>query len=217
MSSNRFSCLKPNDSKDNSNKYQPPGSRNNFRSRQQTNNRWKRDSSPEKKQQNSRFASMRTEERNSFSKPPRDNYNNKPKFDRNKPKFDKGGFGRFRYNRGRRGPSIFDNVEKDNLGRPMLAGATTSGFNIAAALQKSKNKKTKKDKKKVLQKKDECKNCNCCKKNENLVLFKKEEKTEEQLKAEADWNKQMILNMQYEWETDSDQEGEEGEEELEDE
>jgi len=210
MSSNRFSCLKPNDSKDNSNKYQPPGSRNNFRSRQQTNNRWKRDSSPEKKQQNSRFASMRTEERNSFSKPPRDNYNNKPKFDRNKPKFDKGGFGKFRYNRGRRGPSIFDNVEKDNLGRPMLAGATTSGFNIGAALQKSKNKSKKKEKNKKVEKK-------IVKEKPQLVPFKKEEKTEEQLKAEADWNKQMILNMQYEWETDSDQEGEEGEEELEDE
>lgn len=211
MSSNRFSCLKPpNDNNDNnhSSKYQPPGSRNNFRNRQQTNSRWKRDSSPEKKEQNSRFDSMRTEERNSFSRPSRDDYNNKPKFDRNKPKFDKGGFGRFRYNRGRRGPSRFDNVEKDNLGRPMLASATTSGFDIGTALQKSKNK-SKKEKNKKVEKKE------IAKEKPKLVSFKKEEKTEEQLKAEADWNKQMILNMQYEWETDSDQEG--GEEELEDE
>lgn len=202
MSSNRFSCLKPNDNNDNSSKYKPPGSRNNFRNRQQTNNRWKRDRSPEKKEQNSRFASMRTEERNSFSRPPRDNnYNNKSKFDRNKPKFDKGGFGRFRYNRGRRGPSIFDNVKKDNLGRPMLAGATTSGFDIGMALQKSKNKSKKKEKN--VKKKE------IVKEKPQLVPFKKDEKTEEQLKAEAEWNKQMILNMQYEWETDSEQEGEE--------
>ena len=33
-----------------------------------------------------------------------------------------------------------------------------------------------------------------------------------QLKAEAEWNKQMILNMQYEWETDSEQEGDEEQE-----
>ena len=42
-----------------------------------------------------------------------------------------------------------------------------------------------------------------------MVPFKKEEKTDEQLKAEAEWNKQMILNMQYEWETDSEQEDDE--------
>ena len=202
MSSNRFSCLKPNDNKDNSSKYQPPGSRNKFRGERQTNNRWKRGSSPEKKQENSRFAAMKTES-NTFSRPPRDNNY------RNKPKFEKGGFGRFRYNRGRKGPSIFDNVKKDNLGRPMLAGATTSGFDIGMALQKSKNKTKKEKKKKELQKKEKCVTCNCCKKNENLVPFKKDEKTEEQLKAEAEWNKQMILNMQYEWETDSEQEGDE--------
>ena len=59
---------------------------------------------------------------------------------------DRGGLGKFKYNRGRRGPSIFDNVKKDNLGRPMLAGAITSGFDIGMALQKSKNKSKKKGK-----------------------------------------------------------------------
>ena len=91
----------------------------------------------------------------------------------------------------------------------MLAGATTSGFDIGAALQKSKNKSKNKEKNKKVEKKE------IVKETPKIVSFKKEEKTEEQLKAEADWNKQMILNMQYEWETDSDQEG--GEEELEDE
>ena len=38
---------------------------------------------------------------------------------------------------------------------------------------------------------------------------KSDDKTEEQKKAEAEWNKQMILNMQYEWETESDEEVEE--------
>ena len=201
MSSNRFSCLKPNDNKDNSSKYQPPGSRNKFRDERQTNNRWKRGSSPEKKQQNSRFAAMKTES-NTFSRPPRDNNY------RNKPKFEKGGFGRFRYNRGRKGPSIFDNVKKDNLGRPMLAGATTSGFDIGMALQKSKEKSKKKEKNKKIEKKKEV-----VKEKPLMVPFKKEEKTDEQLKAEAEWNKQMILNMQYEWETESEEEEEEKEDE----
>ena len=195
MSSNRFSCLKPNDN-DTSNKYQPPGSRNKFSGPRQTNNRWKRESSPER-QQNGRFASMKTES-NTFSRPPRDN-----NF-RNKPKYDKGGFGKFRYNRGRKGPSIFDNVKKDNLGRPMLAGATTSGFDIGMALQKSKEKSKKKEKNKKIEKKKEV-----VKEKPLMVPFKKEEKTDEQLKAEAEWNKQMILNMQYEWETDSEQEDDE--------
>ena len=38
---------------------------------------------------------------------------------------------------------------------------------------------------------------------------KSDEISEEQKKAEAEWNKQMILNMQYEWETESDEEVEE--------
>ncbi len=47
------------------------------------------------------------------------------------------------------------------------------------------------------------------KEDPKLVPFKKEDtKTEEELKAEAEWNKQMILNMQYEWETESDEEEE---------
>ena len=177
MSHNRFSCLKPTGSTDSSgNKYNPPGSRNNFKRPQKTNSRWKRSKSPER---NSRFP--KPESSNSFTKPKRNNNQD------NRPRYNKGGFGKFRYNHGRRGPSIFDNVEKDSLGRPMLAGATTCGFNINAALKNSKTKQKREKKKKKREIKEDPK----------LVPFKKEDtKTEEELKAEAEWNKQMILNMQ---------------------
>ena len=193
---NRFKCLKPtnNDDSDkpNDNKYRG----NRFNKPKQVNSRWQRSKSPEKR---NAFTNPSPPIRNDrgFSKDNRgDNRNGNRRFD-------KGGFGKYRYNRGRRGPSVFDNVKKDNLGRPMLANATTSGFDIGLALQKKQSKqekKSKKDKKKQV-------------KENNLISFKKEEKkTEEELKAEAEWNKQMILNMQYEWETESEEE-EGGEEE----
>jgi len=190
-SHNRFSCLKPTGSTDSSgNKYNPPGSRNKFKRPQKTNTRWKRSKSPEK---NSRFP--KPESGNSFTKPKRDN-----NMRDNRPRYNKGGFGKFRYNHGRRGPSIFDNVEKDSHGRPMLPGATTGGFNINAALKNSKPKQKREKKKKREIKEDP-----------KLVPFKKEDtKTEEELKAEAEWNKQMILNMQYEWETESEEDEEDG-------
>ena len=40
-------------------------------------------------------------------------------------------------------------------------------------------------------------------------MKKSDEVSEEQKKAEAEWNKQMILNMQYEWETESEEDEEE--------
>jgi hypothetical protein len=186
--SNRFKCLKPNNDdsdKPDDNKYRV----NRFNKPKHVNSRWQRSNSPEK--------------RNTFSNP----RNNKgpPRNDRGfskdkKQRFDKGGFGKYRYNRGRKGPSVFDNVKKDSFGRPMLAGATTSGFDIGLALQKQKPKQ-KKEKKKNREIKEDPK----------LVPFKKEkdEKNEEELKAEAEWNKQMILNMQYEWETESEEEEDE--------
>ena len=132
-----------------------------------------------------------------FPKPERKVKNFQKRNDR-KPRYDKGGFGKFRYNRGRRGPSIFDNVEKDSNGRPMLPGATTGGFNITAALKNSQPKQKREKKKKREIKKDP-----------ELVPMKKksDEISEEQKKAEAEWNKQMILNMQ--WETESEEEEEE--------
>ena len=179
--SNRFKCLKPNN-EDNSNKPNDNKYRGNrFNKPKQVNSRWQRSNSPEK--------------RNTFSNPRNDRGFSKDK----KPRFDKGGFGKYRYNRGRKGPSVFDNVKKDSFGRPMLAGATTSGFDIGLALQKQKPKQKKEKKKKREIKEDP-----------KLVQFKKEkdEKTEEELKAEAEWNKQMILNIQYEWETESEEEDE---------
>ena len=134
---NRFKCLKPVDNNDdgdkpNDNKYRG----NRFNKPKQVNSRWQRSKSPEK--------------RNAFTKPHTRNDRGFSKDNRNgNRKFDKGGFGKYRYNRGRRGPSVFDNVKKDNLGRPMLANATTSGFDIGLALQKQKPKqKDKKNKKK---------------------------------------------------------------------
>ena len=193
--SNRFKCLKPNNDdsdKPDDNKYRV----NRFNKPKQVNSRWQRSNSPEK--------------RNTFSNPRNDR--GPPRNDRGfskdkKQRFDKGGFGKYRYNRGRKGPSVFDNVKKDSFGRPMLAGATTSGFDIGLALQKQTSK----------QKKDKKKNNDLKKEEPKLVSFKKKEeekKTEEELKAEAEWNKQMILNMQ--WETESEEEeGEEGEEDFE--
>lgn len=193
MSHNRFSCLKPTNSSDPSgNRYKAPGRNNRFSNPPKPqNSRWRRSKSPEKK---SRFPAP--ERRNNFVKSSRDN--------RDKPRYNKGGFGKFRYNHGRRGPSIFDNVEKDSHGRPMLPGATTGGFNINEALKNSKQKQKRERKKKREVKEDP-----------KLVPMKKksDEISEEQKKAEAEWNKQMILNMQYEWETESEEEveGEEDE------
>ena len=189
--SNRFKCLKTNDNDD---KYAPPGRNNRFQQkRPQVNSRWQRSKSPEKK--------------NTFSVPRRNDSGFSKDNRGNNKRFDKGGFGKYRYNRGRRGPSVFDNVKKDNFGRPMLANATTSGFDIGLALQKQQQQKKDKKNKKKNDKLNGLSKDN--KKEEHkLVPFKKQEdvKTEEELKAEADWNKQMILNMQYEWETESEEE-----------
>ena len=186
MSNSRFSCLAPPTNPDPSgNAYKAPGRHNRFSSNKKVNSRWKRSKSPEK---NSRFPTP--ERRNNFvGKSERSN--------KEKPRYNKGGFGRFRYNHGRRGPSIFDNVEKDSNGRPMLPGATTGGFNINAALKNNKPKQKREKKKKREIKEDP----------KLVPMKKKDEISEEQKKAEAEWNKQMILNMQ--WETESEEEEEE--------
>jgi len=200
MSNNRFKFLDTNDNNEDrgGSKYIPSDRNNRFQQKSsevnssQVNSRWQRSKSPE--------------ERNSFTKPQgndrgfnRDNQcGNDRGFNKNNDgkRYDKGGFGKYRYNRGRRGPSVFDNVQKDSNGRPMLAGATTGGFDIGLALQKQKpiqNKESKSSKKK--------KKINFQKHFEKLKV--KEKITEKERKSEIEWNKQMILNMQYEWETDS--------------
>jgi len=223
MSNNRFSCLKPssngdipnNNSSESGNKFKRPQQnnrwdRNNTKknsrfpspertSRFSSNKRNSRFPSPERNsrfpspERNSRFPSP---ERNSrFPSPERnsrfENQDNKfnsftqPKRD-DKPRHSRGGFGKFAYNHGRRstGPSVFDNVKKDRHGRPMLHNATTSAFDIGNVLKKVENPKKTKNKKK--------------KKNQVNSFFEEEEKkTDAELKAEREWNKQMILNMQY--------------------
>ena len=107
-----------------------------------------------------------------------------------------GGRGRernFRNNR-RCGPSKkFHNIQKDEKGRPMILGATNNSFNpFEIALQK---------------------------KNQKNIVIKNEEKQEQKTKVKnegfeqtkmSDAEKQMILNMQYE--TDSEYEDEDDDE-----
>ena len=84
-----------------------------------TNSRWKRSSSPEIK-----INTFKTRRRG-------------------------GGRGHFRNNRrGRGGPSIFDNVKRDQSGRPMLKGSTTQGFDITSAMNIQKPKISNKERKK---------------------------------------------------------------------
>jgi hypothetical protein len=217
MSNNRFSCLKPSSDLSNNN-YTCNESENKFK-RPRQNNRWERNHSPKK---NSRFPSpernSRIPERNSrFSSPERNsrfpspernsrfsggnNSFTQPKRD-DKPRYSRGGFGKFTYNHGRRstGPSVFDNVKKDSQGRPMLSNDTTSAFDINSVLKKvDKPKKERKKKKK---------------KKQSNSLFENEEKTDEERKAEREWNKQMILNMQYSTDSEDELVEDENQEEL---
>ena len=202
MSNNRFSCLKPSSDLSNNN-YTCNESENKFK-RPRQNNRWERNSpkknsrfpSPER---NSRFPNPERNGRfsggnNSFTQPKRDD----------KPRYSRGGFGKFTYNHGRRstGPSVFDNVKKDSQGRPMLSNATTSAFDINSVLKKvDKPKKERKKKKKK-------------KKKQSNSLFENEEKTDEERKAEREWNKQMILNMQYSTDSEDELVEDENQEEL---
>ena len=218
MSNNRFSCLKPSSDLSNNN-YTCNESENKFK-RSQQNNRWERNGSPKKNsrfpspERNSRFPEKNSRfpspERNSrFPSPERNsrfsgggnNSFTQPKRD-DKPRYSRGGFGKFTYNHGRRstGPSVFDNVKKDSQGRPMLSNATTSAFDINSVLKKvDKPKKERKKKKK---------------KKQSNSLFENEEKTDEERKAEREWNKQMILNMQYSTDSEDELVEDENQEEL---
>tara|TARA_B100000035_G_scaffold61950_2_gene50087 strand:+ start:7531 stop:8028 length:498 start_codon:yes stop_codon:yes gene_type:complete len=99
----------------------------------------------------------------------------------------------FRDNK-RYGPSKkFHNIQKDEKGRPMMLGATNNSFNPFDIAMKTKNKKE--PKKNVIEKPME----NIVKKN---VGF-------EQTKM-SDAEKQMILNMQYETDSEEDEEISEG-------
>ena len=202
---NRFSCLKSTG--DGGEVDNPPKRTNRFQGPPKViNSRWQRSKSPERSKSpgknssninnNSRWQRSKSPERNSFQRKKRED--DKGFRNNNNRRYNKGGFGKYRYNHGRGGPSVFDGVKKDINGRPMVQGATTAGFDIGLALQQ---KKTKKERNKKEIKKEKPK----------LIPFKKqkeEKKTEAELKAEAEWNKQMILNMQWETDSDADVEGE---------
>ena len=82
----------------------------------------------------------------------------------------------------------------------MLSNATTSAFDINSVLKKvDKPKKERKKKKK---------------KKQSNSLFENEEKTDEERKAEREWNKQMILNMQYSTDSEDELVEDENQEEL---
>ena len=84
----------------------------------------------------------------------------------------------------------------------MLSNATTSAFDINSVLKKvDKPKKERKKKKKK-------------KKKQSNSLFENEEKTDEERKAEREWNKQMILNMQYSTDSEDELVEDENQEEL---
>ena len=157
--------------------------------------RWQRSRSPE--DSDNRYGSRSPERGNSFTK----------RNDRNNGKHNKGGFGKYRYNHGRGGPSEkFDKVKKDMKGRPMVAGATTGGFDINLALKRKEEEDGKRDPKlEEMKKKEEKKKR---KKKGKNVVFEKEKldkaDTEQQKKLAAEWNKRMIDQMQYE----SEEEGE---------
>ena len=116
----RWDCLKPEGSSENNETETKRVNR--FKappSRAQTNSRWKRSSSPEVK-----INTFKTRRRGGRS-------------------------GHFRNNRrGRGGPSIFDNVKRDQSGRPMLQGSTTQGFDITSAMNIKKPKISNKERKK---------------------------------------------------------------------
>ena len=162
----------------------------NNRSPVNPNSRWQRSSSPENS--DSRYGSRSPERGNSFTKR---NDNSRP---------NKGGFGKYRYNhgRGRGGPSEkFDKVKKDNKGRPMVAGAITTGFDINLALFEKK-RVSKLTYHRIKN------NANKIERKNEKVVFEKEklETTEQQKRLTAEWNKRMIENMQYESGEETDEE-----------
>ena len=209
---NRFSCLKSTE--DGGDRDNQPKRTNRFQGPPKViNSRWQRSKSPERSKSpgkrysninnNSRWQRSKSPEKSSEKSPERNSFQRKKREDdkgfrnNNNRRYNKGGFGKYRYNHGRGGPSVFDGVKKDINGRPMVQGATTAGFDIGLALQQS-NQKNKKEKKKEPKKE-----------KPKLITFKNKkvpQKTEEEKRKEAEWNKQMILNMQYETESEEEEE-----------
>ena len=135
-----------------------PTRRNRFQ-KPRVNNRWKRSKSPP------------SERRNAFTAPKRG----------------RNGGRHFRHKKRGGESKLFKNKQKDALGRPIIAGATTGGFDFGLALQMSKSKNSKKEKKK------KCKP----KPVEKVETVQENVVTEEEQKKADEWKKQMILSMQY--------------------
>jgi hypothetical protein len=178
---NRWDCLKPEGSSEDAetgnervNRFKAPSSG------APTNSRWKRSPSPEIK-----INTFKTRRRGGGG--------------------GGGGRGHFRNNRrGKRGPSIFDNVKRDQSGRPILKGSTNQGFDITSVMNIKQTKISNKERKKLkeAQKKKE--------KEEAQSRIKAEEerieKETDEFKANSDWNKAMMERYMYEEESSSDEE-----------
>jgi len=179
---NRWDCLKPENSSDNSgsddtrvNRFKAPSNR------EPTNSRWKRSASPEVKI-------------NTFKSRRRGNYR-------------EGGRGRFRNNRrgrGRGGPSIFDNAKRDSNGRPILDGSITQGFDITSAIKSVPAQLSNKERRKLrdAKKKKEKEEAEAKRKLEE----EKAAKELEDIKTDSDWNKAMMERFMYEEESSSEEE-----------
>ena len=177
---NRWDCLKPENSSDNSgsenkrvNRFKAPSNR------APTNSRWKRSKSPEIKI-------------NTFKSRRRGNNFN-------------GGGGRFRNNRrGRgKGPSIFDNAKRDSSGRPIIEGSLTQGFDITSAMKSAPNKLSNKERRKQrdLQRKKEKEEAEAKRKLQEEQAQKELEATKQE---DSEWNKAMMARFMYEDESSSD-------------
>lgn len=176
---NRWDCLKPENSSENSgndtkrvNRFKAP------RNKTPTNSRWKRSKSPEIK--------INT-------------------FKNRRPNRNGGRGGRFRNNRrGRGGPSIFDNAKRDSSGRPIISGSITQGFDINSAMKNIPIKLSNKERRKQreAQRKKEKEEAEKKRKEE-------EEKARLELEAtkldNSEWNKAMMERFMYEEESSSDE------------
>lgn len=187
----RFRCLKPTNDDTNSlrsNRFQKSNTE------KKINSRWERSKSPEK---TNRFKSRNPV--GNYRRNFRNNNRNNNRNNRNNKRFHS---------------KKFHNIEKDEKGRPIILGATNNSFNpFDIAMKKSINKKTnKKETLRIISKKKEVMKV-VPKSNfiENTVAYEKKADEGFKKKELSELEKQMILNMQYE--TDS-EESEDEEEEL---
>lgn len=185
---NRWDCLKPENSSENSgnepervNRFKAP--RNNT----PRNSRWKRSNSPEIKI-------------NTFKSRRRGGGHNR-----------RGG--RFRNNRrGRGGPSIFDNAKRDSSGRPILEGSITQGFDITSAIKSTPGRLSNKERRKQRDAKRKKE-----KEEAQAKRIEEEKQAEKELQSikqeQSEWNKAMMERFMYEDESSSDEDDDDDDDE----